>query len=128
VSQMPWVLRRWSMGSTEEVLSTDRLIFTIDGISRCLTRTATVAAVLAYVVLVTILIASGPHGTGASIERAIAERVFELVGLTSLFSIVASVPAVIIFSCGKIWQHWTIHWYVVVSMMILLLLAMTPAL
>jgi hypothetical protein len=108
------------------VFNVKKPIYWIDKGSRCLTRTAAVAGIIAYAVLIALPVLLGAHGPGASVGLAIESRIFDLVGLTSLLSIAASVPAVAIFSYGRVWEHRTIHWYIVLSMITLLLLAMMP--
>ncbi|MFZ1934749.1 MAG: hypothetical protein WCB27_12665 [Thermoguttaceae bacterium] len=110
------------------VFNIEKPVYWIDRVSRCLTRTGAVAGIIGYAVLIAVpfRVSSGTHGGGASAALEIESRIFDLVGLTSLFSIAASVPAVVIFSYGKVWEHRTIHWYIVLSMITLLLLAMMP--
>jgi hypothetical protein len=58
----------------------------------------------------------------------VKSHLVDLVALTSVASMAASLPAVAIFACGKEWKHRTIHWYIVVSMITLLLACMMPVL
>ncbi len=96
-----------------------------DRISRCLARTSAVAAafVLAIAWTAGLLVAPRSYPT---IPRTVIGYAEAFAGLTSLASIVVSLTAVTAFVGGKAWCHRTIHWYIVLDMVILLLVAMTP--
>ena len=103
------------------------LLYWIDKVSRCVTRTTTVAAVAVYVITVAFIVFDpSPRCLGFSVQREIYGVFQGLAALTSLFSIAASLPAVIIFASGRVWKHHTIHRYIAVSMITLLLVFMTP--
>jgi hypothetical protein len=102
-------------------------MYWIDKFSRCITRTTAIAAAAAYVPAVVIFILyRGPYCSNPSVERTFYSYLIDLVALTSSISIVASLPAIIIFACGKEWKHRTIHWYIALSMMTLLFAVMMP--
>ena len=108
-------------------MDVDKALNRVDEISRFVTRTSAVAAIVVFAIAVVVLAAHrGPYVTGPSIARTVRGELVELAGLTSLISLGASLPAVMIFISGKVWEHRTIHWYIVLNMVTLLLVVMTP--